>query len=370
MFSNNQKISSRQLKRMLVLSWVGRINLIIPSLAAGFSGRSGILGILVGVGFTLVYGIFISYVAKNVTGSLHDYLEVLLGKVGRFIVEFVFMALTVVNTAFTVRLLAELVQQCLLPDVNLRIIIGLALLVCGYGATGKIEGRGRTSEVLYGIILIPLVVMLCLSIPDLKTDYLMAGEVGNASEVLESGVAIFSIFSEISILLFTVQYVENKERLQAKVVQALVITGLSTIGVYVTTLGMFGSKGMQALKWPVVSLMSSVVVPGGFLNRWDIIFLALVLLSIFISLSGGVFYTSTAFRDLVGKGKMEFYILLALIPIFFLAQVFSSYDAILKFYLGIMKYCFIPVTFFIIFILWIMQKVFKRTVDKEGSYEG
>jgi Spore germination protein. len=360
MFANNLKISSRQLKRMLVLGWIGRVNLIIPCIMAGFSGENAILAILVGVVFTLLYGIFISHVAANVEGSLYDYLGVLVGKVGRIIIIIVYIGMTLINTAFTLRLLAEVVKQCLLQEVKLDIILITGILVCAYGATGKAEGVGRTTEVLYKIILIPLAIMFCLAIPNLKLEHIISDNGQNMKNVLGNGLLIFSIFSEMSILLFTAQYIENKEKLKSKVVQAFMITGLSIVIVYITCLGMFGNQSMRFLQWPMVSLMSSVVIPGGFLNRWDIIFLSLIILSLFISIAGGLLYMSIMTKDIVRKGKGVHYILLCAAAIFFLARMFADYNRAEEYYLSIMRYFFIPIMLLIICIIWIMQKLYKK----------
>jgi Spore germination protein. len=369
MFSNNLKISSRQLKRMLVLSWIGRINLIIPSIMAGISSRNAIIGILVGGVLTLTYGMFISHVAENVEGSLSDYLRILLGKFGHALVTLVYIGMMFINTAFTLRLLAELVKQCMLQEVKLDMILLTGILVCAYGATGKLEGSARTTEVLYKLIIIPLVIMFCLSIPNLKIEYLLSDNGGNIPNIWENGLLMVSLFSEISILLFTVQYLGNKEQIKSKVMQALVITGLSVVVVYITCVGMFGSQGLRALQWPMVSLMSSVVVPGGFLNRWDIIFLSLIILSIFISISGGLFYASIMARDVVRKGKGVYYILPCAAAIFFLARIFPDYDVAKEYYLSIMRYFFMPIMVLLLCIIWIMQKLYKKNENEMQKAE-
>jgi len=240
-------------------------------------------------------------------------------------------------------------------------IIIFIILAGGYGATGQLEGRARTSEVIFSIIMIPLIIMLCLSVPDLKIEYLMNAPAESIRDILEGAVGVFVVFGEVSILMLTAPYVENKERIKSKVMQAVVITGIGTLGVFIASLGMFGANGMKALKWPVISLMSSVNVPGGFLERWDIIFIMLIIISIFVGISGGIFYVSVTMQEIIRKSKINFYIIPAMVVIFFAAVFFTDYTAVYNFYISIMTYFFIPITVLITLILWILENVHKKS---------
>ena len=58
----------------------------------------------------------------------------------------------------------------------------------------------------------------------------------------------------------------------------------------------FGERGMALLPWPAVSFMSSARVPGGFLERWDVIFAGLLETMLLVSAGSSLFYLG-----LIGK---------------------------------------------------------------------
>jgi len=366
MFSDNLKISSRQLKRMMVINWIGRMNLIIPGIALTVAGGSGAVSIIIGIAATLIYALLICHIAKNIKVSFHAYLVSRIGKLGSLIIKLVYVLFIMISTVFTIRLLTEIVKQTILPEMNTTIILIIVIATCGYGASGKLEGRARASEAIFGIIMIPLIIMLCLSVSGLKTEYLMDTSIASGGSILKGAIGVFVVFGEISILMLTAPYVENEERIKSKVMQAIVITGIGTLGVFIATLGMFGENSMKALKWPIISLMSSVNVPGGFLERWDIIFIMLVIISIFVGISGGIFYVSMMMQEIIRKKQINIYIIPAMIVIFFAAVSFTDYAAAYNFYISIMTYFFVPITVLITIILWILECAGKNSV-KGGS---
>ena len=73
MFSNNQKISVRQLKRLLVMDWIGKISLLLPRFIVQSSGKDLILSLILGVGITAVYTCIVCYLSRYITRSFGGY---------------------------------------------------------------------------------------------------------------------------------------------------------------------------------------------------------------------------------------------------------------------------------------------------------
>ena len=65
MFATNNKISSVQLKRILVLSTVGISSMMTTGIAADYAVRDGIFCILLAYVFTLLYTGFILYLCDK-----------------------------------------------------------------------------------------------------------------------------------------------------------------------------------------------------------------------------------------------------------------------------------------------------------------
>ena len=62
MFSDNNKISIRQIFRLFVFDFVGESTLILPSALAGFSGNDGLFSILLGGVLGSLYLCYLTWV--------------------------------------------------------------------------------------------------------------------------------------------------------------------------------------------------------------------------------------------------------------------------------------------------------------------
>ena len=74
MFSNNNRISTRQVFRLFVFDFVGESTLILPSQLAAFAGNDGLASIVLGGIMGSLYLWYLAYVLKkDGNGSGHLY---------------------------------------------------------------------------------------------------------------------------------------------------------------------------------------------------------------------------------------------------------------------------------------------------------
>ena len=79
----------------------------------------------------------------------------------------------------------------------------------------------------------------------------------------------------------------------------IVIAGGIVAILYIIGLGVFGEEGIATLPWPILTLMTNVTIPGGFLQRWDVVFLAVLLMSLFAGTGIGMFAMRTMAENLM-----------------------------------------------------------------------
>lgn len=395
MFSNNFKISVRQLKRLVTLELLGKMCLVVPGIAVMSAGRYGGISILLGIGGACIYAVVLCYVARGMNGSCFQFMKKSWGNVGACFAYIIYLLLALISTSFSSRLLAEMLKNCLLPEIPISALLFIILLVCGYATTGKLEGRGRMSEVFYLIVLIPVFLMLCLALPDLKTEYLFEEQSANVTDILKGGYGVFAVFTELSGLLVIFSGIGERKKARGGVIRAILILFAGAMGLFIASLGSFGIGGMRALKWPGITLMSSVNVPGGFLERWDILFATLLVFGLMMNISAGLYYMVFLIKEMIGKEDVAVFlgeeddggkkplgnekgriakknlerVSLCLIPsmiLVFIASVFfQEYQQAFQWYLGLMKYFFLPVTG--LFLLLLIVSKGKKSSRKVSS---
>lgn len=290
MFSDNHKISARQLNRLLVLDLIGKVSLLLPAFAGVSSGRDFMVSLIGGLILSMLYVFSVGYLARYVENDFGGFVEARLGHVCAYLLRFFYLAYVFINLTYLCWLFAAVTKSFLLPEMNVAALAAVMLLCGYYGASKGIEGRGRTAEVLYKLILIPLLVMLLFGAFSIDSKYLAPGTADISSMTLKQGFLVFTAFGGAGLLLYEAPMCSQKERLKRTVLHGTGLVAGSVFAAFVVMIGAFGEEGLRALPWPAVTLMSNVNLPGDFLQRWDAIFLSLLLLSFFVAASTQIYY--------------------------------------------------------------------------------
>lgn len=303
MVADNGKISTRQLGRMVVLDWIGKAALLLPGLASGVSGRSFILSLVLGVGLSLAYGRLVGYLASGVRGDFPSYVEERLGRLCARLLMFLYFGYAFLNTVLLLRLFEEIALTCILPEASGELLMGVLVLGAVYIVSGGLEVRARVSEVLCFTALAPMALLLVGAAFTGGSGYLVPGQVELSPEMAGNGLRVFMVFGGMGIFLFVAPRLEERKEMGRTLMRAVAVTGLAAAALLLAAINAFGEAGMRAFPWPVITLMSSAEIPGGFLQRWDVIFTALLLGTFFAAVSAGLFYMRRLAGGLLGKDR-------------------------------------------------------------------
>jgi hypothetical protein len=98
--------------------------------------------------------------------------------------------------------------------------------------------------------------------------------------------------------LYVAPSVKEPEKMGRTIAGAVLVTGIFTGLFLLVSLFAFGEAGLRTLDWPVITLMSSALLPGGFFQRWDAIFTSLLLAGILPGVGAGIFYLGILSKNL------------------------------------------------------------------------
>lgn len=303
MFSENEKISGRQIFRLLTFDILGLSTLIIPQILAEFAGIDGVFCIAAGMLLAVLYLKVLGVVASDMQGSYLSYLEQKLGKfLGKavilgYIIYFILLA------AFTAHLFASVILKHLLREETFFLVLLLILLLSGYGLYSGMEGRARVYEILFWLILIPFFLMLFSALWDVRIDYWAPVFAGSWEGTAEGSYAVFVSFSKIFLLLFAGKHVAKKRNLIRAGKYAIIFCGVIHAVLFLILVGIFGSRSLAAMDFPAVTMMSTVQLTGGFLKRTDALMSGVWFFTLYALLSSAVYYGSVSLLHLFGKSE-------------------------------------------------------------------
>ena len=309
MFSENQKISERQMARLLIFDMCGISTLLLPGLLGKMLGTDGVFAILLGAVPVYLFTFLPELLQEkrknsntrngsntsNISNIGKSYPEILKKQGNGFIRIFVLVVYTVEGillAGYGLFLLSDLMVSELLKDSSFVLAAVLLMLLCGYGIWQGIEGRARVYEILFWFVFLPLILMLLLATKDVNTIYWTPVMVHSWGNYVKGTAAVVLLYGTMAFVLFLQPYLAENVRVGRTCRKSLCVTVIFNAAIYLITLGIFGSGMLPKMKYPAITLMSMIKLPGGFFERQDAFMVAIWFFTIYAFINTGMFYAS------------------------------------------------------------------------------
>ena len=309
MFSENQKISERQMARLLIFDMCGISTLLLPGLLGKMLGTDGVFAILLGAVPVYLFTFLPELLQEkrknsntrngsntsNISNIGKSYPEILKKQGNGFLRIFVLVVYTVEGillAGYGLFLLSDLMVSELLKDSSFVLAAVLLMLLCGYGIWQGIEGRARVYEILFWFVFLPLIFMLLLATKDVNTIYWTPVMVHSWGNFVKGTAAVVLLYGTMAFVLFLQPYLAENVRVGRTCRKSLCVTVIFNAAIYLITLGIFGSGMLPKMKYPAITLMSMIKLPGGFFERQDAFMVAIWFFTIYAFINTGMFYAS------------------------------------------------------------------------------
>lgn len=321
MFSENNKISDRQVFRLLTYDFLGIGTLLLPTMLANTAGRDGIFCILAGLILAFLYLKILQYLMQNTEKSYPDYLKKRCGKVVGYLLWCGYFLYFMLMASYTAYLFSTLMLNGLVENISFYLVLLLILVVAFYGMAGGIEGRARVYEMLFWFLMIPLFLMLLAACREVKTAYWSPVFSTGFKEVFRGSYYVFFCYSIVTLVLFLKEYVTDSEKYRKAAGKAVWFSGGVFAVLYLVLVGLFGADALAQMKFPAVTMMSRVQITGGFLKRTDAFMFGIWFFTLYALLNSMIFYSGNlvakVIRDcggyLEGKKRLLPYMILLLL---------------------------------------------------------
>jgi len=340
MFSKNNEISKLQMKRLLILDLFATTVLIVPGLAVKSSGKAGVLSIILGGVISLIYAAYLIRISKMYPDNYFGFMKRCVGKFFAWVFMFFYAIKFLISAVYVLTLFTEVIRLTFLAEMSKYVLAAAMLIVVGYGAVKGIEARGRMGEIMFYFVVLPVLVIVLLSVSEIRLENLFPIIASDKNDIFYGGYLVFSTFSVLELLLFVSPFVKDRKHIYRSATGAIMCVSFILILLFVACVGIFTVNGVANEQWPTVILMQVVSLPGGFLSRQDGLMLAFWMGSVFILLSGYLFYLGevTAHGLKSRKWQMIGWALI-IFALFCLCRDFNAYSEL---YLRYLVYIVVP----------------------------
>jgi len=343
MFSNNQVISLRQIRRLLILDLFGLSSLLLPGMLSNMVAGDGVFCIIAGTLLAFLYLWILKKLINRMEQDYYSFMKRTTGLIFSDICMIFYSVFFLMVSAFVVYQLTGLVRSWLLPEGSYKVICLLILIFAAYATVRGIEGKARVYEILFWIVLFPLILMLVFAAKEVNVDYWTPIFHTNWSSFFQGTITVFTFLLPMIFILFLKPFCTKPKKIFKSASVALIVVALINIASYMILLGTFQSKTTHVLSRPIITLMSMVTFPGGFLARLDAIMTAVWIFSLFALINTSISYGNHILRDLFNEKKTHFCLIFSLVSVFFVCILFFEHPAAVDFFYSYIKYVALPV---------------------------
>lgn len=401
------KISARQLRRMIFIETFGAGALSIPAFAC-YKEQNGFCSLIFyGVFLAGTIAFFIIFSGKmseenfenrkmgktglardaniNVSKMQTRLKSINFPKVLPQPIKFVYMIRFFINAVALFYFFGKTIQTVYMPESSfLFIIFPAAILLC-YSLYTTLQKRARFLEIIFPWIITTYFIAVILSFIGIEK----AMQIGNAGELWQ-GILSDNIFrsmgngylmllcsSPIEFLLFLrsaaeergtetknrkVEDKNNKEGKNNKAIRDIItaVAGAIFCNVLFCFLSVrtLGPTLTSQSEWPVIKMMQLIRMPGGFLERFDILPIIFWILCMMAVLSGYLYYGWSIFQTR-SRGCLKNFLGITFVCLVLLTCVVEKHTLLWTFYLKYKAFVDFPLSLILPLVVWL----FKRQKD-------
>lgn len=355
MFSDNHKISNRQLQILLLLCCLGTSSLCLPAQLAMVAKQGCWIVMLLGGLFATVFSLVLTTLyCREPSWTAIEWSRNTFGNTFGAILSVGFLLKLAVDGMLELRIFTEILQRTMLPHTPSWLLLLLLLCLATFGVARGIEGQARTAEILFLFVIVPFVLLLVAVAVSAQETYFLPVTIPDFTEIRKGASMVQPLFQAMLFLLFVSPFLQKPKQAKKSVAVSLCFVTILLSVVTFLCLRIYGAETLSQKVFPTLQMAERIGFSGIFLSRQDILLLWFWFVSVFLYVSGVLFFGSVGTERLFCKGerKRRYWFLLWVPLLFVGAMLPQNMERAYKFrhlvqpvvsaiYLGIFPICFL-----------------------------
>lgn len=359
MFSENDKISIRQLQALLILDLFGTGVVTLPRQTVNAAGNDAYIAVLLGSIIMAVFTLVFTTLGQRYTDkTVVEISQMLLTRPIGLLISLVLAVKIMIGAGLELRIFCEMIGQSMLFRTPIFVTALAMLLICGYVSAIGYECRARTGEILFVFVFVPFLILMLLAVFTADYSNLRPVLSHSTSDIAKGAWYTILSFQGLEFLFLVFPYLQRPKKAKRGMLEAGFIIAFFMTLITLLTIAVFGQYSVVNKLFPVLQMMDSLQLPGSFLDRQDIFMLWFWVVSIFASVSAALFFVTILFERMqqnrnkkIPARKWMIFVMVIVFLVAVLPQDVAStheYMEILKKYGGTFYILILPVVLLII----------------------
>ncbi len=276
--------------------------------------------ILAFLGLSFITLLGIRYPNLSIIGYSQKIIGKWLGRLIGILLVFFFSILT----GLASREFGSVVISAVLKETPLEVTVCVMLVLAAITTRHDMTTYAYIQLFYLPFILAPGLIIVGLSLKNANFIYLQPiwGNQPDIGMIMSGTFIIAALFQGSFVMTILIPSMKKaRDAMKASIWAIIISGGLYTL-IVIATVSVFGSEEIKKLIWPTLELARTTSLPGNILQRLDIIFLALWVVSVFTTLLTSYKLTIHMLSQLIGLRDhkmmsfffLPFFFLLAMIP--------------------------------------------------------
>lgn len=293
-------IHARQAAILMWFNVLPTAIIFLPSFLARRAQQDAWMAVIVAILLTLPLGFILTWLGTRFPHlTLFQYSEIILGKaLGKIISIFYVLALIQLN-ALVLREFSEFLVSAVMPETPLLVFTVTLVVVAVYGARNGIEVISRSAEFVMPLMVLFILTILSLVTPEMSLRNLFPLLERGIRPVLAGAVVVLGFTGEISLLAGISGFINPPQGIKMSVILGLVGVFFFLVLVVLGGILVFGSAETARLTFVVFSLARMVSI-ANFLERIEVLFMAIWVAGVFIKVMLNLYITSLGLATVMG----------------------------------------------------------------------
>ncbi|MDR3209208.1 MAG: GerAB/ArcD/ProY family transporter [Oscillospiraceae bacterium] len=306
---NNNKISSRQLAVMYIISVLSPATRLFPSVCARYGKTAGWVGVVVAALGTLALGAAFSAWFKKSAAyptDLGGIIETAFGRIaGRVLLAVYFLWLLVLYLTYISYYAARLLST-IFTTADIRFFVVTMMFVCLIAAHGRLESLGRFAEFAVIIFVVAFIAFYLFLIPTFKLRNVWPVTYLDAVPILRASYPVVSILGYFSIFLFLGGQIADRAVFPKSAKRGILLLGVLTVLMTASCIGTLGYAVARRMPLPFFSATKLINILQSF-DRLEALLLSIWVISDFVMLASLVFILANLLRKLFNVREERYF---------------------------------------------------------------
>lgn len=321
---NQNIISDYDLLVSIIVTVVGTAIFAYPSQLSTVVGNDGWIVILFSGAITaiLLY-VLNKAIQVNNYGRLLDILCSNFGKFLGNVIALFIAAAGVFIISFQMRTFIEVIKMYLLEKTPTEFLIVLMILTGTFLIRGEFESIIRFNEVAFGLMFIPVLLAIPFILKGVDYTNILPVFTHEPIEYLKASKASFLSFSGFAVIYMLFPYAKDKSKVPKVILRSLGFIVVFYLLITLMALMVFSKEYNSQLLWPSITMISTVDIPGSFVERWEGVAMIFWLIFYFTTFVNIYYFNSEIVRDVFHLEDIKISLMLV-IPFIYVTALYPQ----------------------------------------------